>query len=213
LQRFEFEARAASALEHPNICPIYEFGDHEGQPFLVMQLLEGQTLREVIAEADGEKSGFNLSKLVDVAIQTIEGLDAAHRQGIIHRDIKPANIFLTREGQVKILDFGLAKLRNDVEPRPHGTERAEIAAHQFLSHTGLVLGTAAYMSPEQVRSETLDVRSDLFSFGLVLYEMAAEKRARAAHSVQGFHDGRQGSPNASSIDLPPKLQKIVRHCL
>jgi serine/threonine protein kinase/dipeptidyl aminopeptidase/acylaminoacyl peptidase len=213
LQRFEFEARAASALEHPNICPIYEFGDHEGQPFLVMQLLEGQTLREVIAEADAEKAGFNLSKLVDVAIQTIEGLDAAHRQGIIHRDIKPANIFLTREGQVKILDFGLAKLRNDVEPRPHGAQRAEIVAHQFLSQTGLIMGTAAYMSPEQVRSETLDVRSDLFSFGLVLYEMAAGKRARAAHSVQRLQDGRQGSPNASNIDLPPKLQKIVRHCL
>jgi eukaryotic-like serine/threonine-protein kinase len=193
LKRFEREARSASALEHPNICPIYEFGEHEGQPFLVMQLLEGQTLRELISAADDEKVPLELSAMLDLAIQIADGLDAAHRRGIIHRDIKPANIFVTSQGQAKILDFGLAKLavvavaRNGVEPQPgddgevaEGTPRQALppaTPDPFLTRTGMAMGTAGYMSPEQVRGEKLDARTDLFSFGLVLYEMATRQRA------------------------------------
>jgi eukaryotic-like serine/threonine-protein kinase len=194
LKRFEREARSASALEHPNICPIYEFGEHEGQPFLVMQFLEGQTLRELISTAEHEKVPLALSAMLDLAIQIADGLDAAHRHGIIHRDIKPANIFVTSQSQAKILDFGLAKLapvvavaRNGVESElsdggdvAEGTPRQALppaTLDPFLSRTGMAMGTAGYMSPEQVRGETLDVRTDLFSFGLVLYEMATGQRA------------------------------------
>ncbi len=190
LKRFEREARSASALEHPNICPIYEFGEHEGQPFLVMQLLEGQTLLELISATDHEKTPFEILAMLDLAIQIADGLDAAHRHGIIHRDIKPANIFVTSQGQAKILDFGLAKLavvtvaRNRAEADPGdvakgtpGQDLPSAAPDLFLSRTGMAMGTAGYMSPEQVRGETLDVRTDLFSFGLVLYEMATRQRA------------------------------------
>jgi eukaryotic-like serine/threonine-protein kinase len=193
LKRFEREARSASALEHPNICPIYEFGEHEGQPFLVMQLLEGQPLRELISAADRDKAPFETSAMLDFAIQIADGLDAAHRRGIIHRDIKPANIFVTSQGQAKILDFGLAKLavvavaRNGVESHPgdngdvaEETSRPALlpaTPDPFLSRTGMAMGTAGYMSPEQVRGEKLDVRTDLFSFGLVLYEIATRQRA------------------------------------
>lgn len=194
LKRFEREARSASALEHPNICPIYEFGEHEGQPFLVMQLLDGQTLRDRISAADHEKAPFEIVAMLDLAIQIADGLDAAHRRGIIHRDIKPANIFVTSQGQAKILDFGLAKLapvvavaRNAVEPEPgddgdvaEGTPRQAVppaTPDPFLSRTGIAMGTAGYMSPEQIRGEKLDARTDLFSFGLVLYEMTTRQRA------------------------------------
>jgi serine/threonine protein kinase len=178
LQRFEREARSASALEHPNICPIYEFGEHEGQPFLVMQLLEGQTLRELIASAEPGKPPFSVHKLVDIAIQISAGLHAAHSQGIIHRDIKPANIFVTRDGEVKILDFGLAKLaRANTEPTEGEGSATALPADLFLSWPGIAMGTAAYMSPEQIRGEKLDARTDIFSFGLVLYEMAVGQRA------------------------------------
>ncbi len=178
LHRFEREARSASALEHPNICPIYEFGEHEGKPFLVMQLLEGQTLRELIASAEPGKPPFSIHKLIDIAIQISAGLHAAHSQGIIHRDIKPANIFVTRDGKVKILDFGLAKLaRTDTEPTEGEESASGLPADLFLSRTGIAMGTAAYMSPEQIRGEKLDARTDIFSFGLVLYEMAVGQRA------------------------------------
>jgi len=194
LGRFEREARSASALEHPNICPIYEFGEHEGQPFLVMQLLEGQTLRELIAAPGPGKSPLELGRLLDLAVYILDGLDAAHQKGIIHRDIKPANIFVTREGQAKILDFGLAKLASLLSAEgdePESISSGDGAQHTireaappspstpelFHSRTGVAIGTAGYMSPEQVRGEKLDARTDLFSFGLVLYELATGKRA------------------------------------
>jgi serine/threonine protein kinase len=233
LGRFEREARSASALEHPNICPIYEFGEHEGQPFLVMQLLEGQTLRELISAAGPGKPPLELSKLLDLAIQIVEGLDAAHQKGIIHRDIKPANIFVTREGQAKILDFGLAKLASTLSAEmddPARDPRSDACAKRttkesmplstpdlFLSRTGAAMGTAGYMSPEQVRGEKLDARSDLFSFGLVLYEMATGKRAFAGETGPELQEAilsqmpspaREVNPN-----LPAKLEKIIGRAL
>ena len=233
LGRFEREARSASALEHPNICPIYEFGEHEGQPFLVMQLLEGQTLRELISAANEAKARLALSRMLGLAIQIVDGLDAAHQKGIIHRDIKPANIFITREGQAKILDFGLAKLANilaaegDDSERDHGgdggakrtaPDTAPLSTPDaFLSLTGVAMGTAGYMSPEQVRGEKLDARTDIFSFGLVLYEMVTGKRAFAGDTGPELQEAiltKIPSP-ARKVNpaIPDKLAKIVDRAL
>jgi eukaryotic-like serine/threonine-protein kinase len=233
LGRFEREARSASALEHPNICPIYEFGEHEGQPFLVMQLLEGQTLRELISETGRGKSPLKLSRLLDLAVQILDGLDAAHQKGIIHRDIKPANIFVTRESQAKILDFGLAKLASILsvevddsarDPRDDsgaaGIPRATVPLSTpdlFLSRTGVAMGTAGYMSPEQVRGEKLDARTDLFSFGLVLYEMATGKRAFTGDTGPELQKAiltQMPSPARDlNPELPAKLEKIIGRAL
>jgi serine/threonine protein kinase len=231
--RFEREARAASALEHPNICPIYEFGEHEGQPFLVMQLLEGQTLRELLSPAGAEKAPLELNRLLDLALQILDGLDAAHHQGIIHRDIKPANIFITSQGQAKILDFGLAKLartarltEEHVEPGPQGDDGAKETPREsvslatpdpFVSRTGVAMGTAGYMSPEQVRGEKLDARTDLFTFGSVLYEMATGKRAFTGDTGPVLKEAileqvpipvRKMNP-----ELPAKLEEIIHKAL
>jgi eukaryotic-like serine/threonine-protein kinase len=183
LQRFEREARAASALNDPNICTIHAIEEYEGQPFIVMELLEGQTLREMIASEDSPNKHFPEDKLLDIATQIASGLDAAHKNGIIHRDIKPANIFVTTNGRVKILDFGLAKLQHSELEEPESPQKtehqssAEWNPHTTLTRTGVTIGTAGYMSPEQIRGEKVDTRTDLFSFGLVLYEMAAGQRA------------------------------------
>jgi eukaryotic-like serine/threonine-protein kinase len=214
LQRFEREARSASALEHPNICPIYEFGEHEGQLFLVMQLLEGQTLRELIASAEFGEPPFNIHRLIDVAIQISDGLNAAHSHGIIHRDIKPANIFVTIQGEVKILDFGLAKLAHtDAEPVESENNKSDQPVDLFLSRTGMALGTAAYMSPEQIRGEKLDARADLFSFGLVLYEMATGQRAVTGETGPELQHAVLNeipvSPRRLNRDLPPRFERII----
>src|ERR1039458_1321993 len=232
LGRFEREARAASALEHPNICPIYEFGEHQGQPFLVMQLLEGQTLGGFISAAAHGKPPLDLDKLLNLAIQITEGLDAAHRQGIIHRDIKPANIFVTSQGQAKILDFGLAKLAGsqtdageDSERDSHskvtqGTSRAAMSLptpDPLLSRTGVAMGTAGYVSPEQARGEKLDARTDLFSFGLVLYEMATGHRAFEGDTGPALPSAliRQTPVPARQLnpELPAKLGQIINRDL
>lgn len=191
LQRFEREAQAASSLNHPNICTIHAIEEHEGQPFIVMELLEGETLRSRMAAREPKALPFH--ELSGIAMQVCSGLEAAHQRGIIHRDVKPANIFLCKSGTVKILDFGLAKLAGDV-----ALEEGEAASataissvdhlKRDLTRTGTTAGTAGYMSPEQVRHEALDTRTDLFSFGLVLYEMAAGQRAFAGPTVVDIHE-------------------------
>ena len=229
IERFEREARAASALDHPNICTIHEFGEHGGQPFLVMPLLEGETLRERIAGA----RPLPTDTMLDIAIQIAKGLEAAHRKGIIHRDIKPANIFITERGEAKILDFGLAKLTPDrsaagVSPCENEVERDNgrtalqeqkltVGSDPVLTLTGAAMGTAGYMSPEQVRGEKLDARTDLFSFGLVLYEMATGQQPFTGDTVPALHDAilthspvpaRQLNPA-----LPSKLEAITNRAL
>ena len=222
LERFEREARSASALEHPNICPIYEFGEDEGQPFLVMQLLEGQTLRELLF-SDGKEKPLELARLVDLAVQIANGLEAAHTHGIIHRDIKPANLFVTAEGQIKILDFGLAKLLQlemvEQSELPPSTKQSSQGPNASLNLTrsSVVMGTAAYMSPEQVRREQLDVRTDLFSFGAVLYEMATGQPAFSGETITAVLNSilnRMPTPvEELNPEIPHKLQAIISKAL
>lgn len=219
-QRLEQEARAASALDHPNICSIYQLGEHEGQPFIVMQLLEGQTLREWIAAMPTRDRTSQTRDLVKLAIQIADGLAAAHKKGVIHRDIKPANIFITNQGQAKILDFGVAKFMDTPTPAKEsgdaviaGNGHAPAKAGAQSTQTEGSFGTPSYLSPEQIRREKLDERTDLFSFGLVLYEMATGRRAFSGGTATVIRDAVLNlpivPPRQLDPSLPPDLQKII----
>ena len=239
LARFEREARAASALEHPNICPIYEFGEHQGQPFLVMQLLEGKTLRELLQErrlsapqsnsdAAKHRTALPLEQTLDLTIQISAGLNAAHRRGIVHRDVKPANIFVSSNGEIKILDFGLAKLTlsgvDALDPTGHDRHTrnreggdASATLDPLLSRTGATMGTVGYMSPEQARGEKLDARTDVFSFGLVLYEMTTGHRAFEGDTGLALHEAILTKPaipaRRLNPDVPVRLESLINRAL
>ena len=215
-ERMQREARAASALDHPNICAIYELDEHEGRPFIVMQLLEGKTLRQWIENSASEHKHARLNQLLDLAVQIADGLEAAHQKGIIHRDIKPANIFITSRGEAKILDFGVAKFLELPELAP--------ALAQRKKHTGCQPGRpepahhgAHHLSPEQIRGERLDARSDLFSLGLVLYEMATGCRAFAGDTAAVIREAVLNQPAIPVRQLAPEqplqLQQIITKAL
>jgi Tol biopolymer transport system component len=208
LNRFSQEARAAAALNHPNILSIYDIGEDAGAPYIVSELLEGETLRDRLRTGP-----LPLRKAIEYALQIARGLAAAHEKGIVHRDLKPENLFLTEDGRVKILDFGLAKLT-----RPESlSSDAEMATIQAATEAGMVMGTVGYMSPEQVRGKTSDARSDIFAFGAILYEMISGKRAFHGETPADTMSAilKEDVPELSETtrNVPPGLERIVRHCL
>jgi len=207
LQRFAQEARAAAALNHPNILSIFDIGEERGSPYVVSELLEGETLRERLRTGP-----LPIRRVIDYGIQTAKGLAAAHEKGIVHRDLKPENLFLTNDGRVKILDFGLAKLT-----LPEAPQGGDAPTVQVATETGVVMGTAGYMSPEQVRGKPADNRSDIFSFGAILYEMISGKRAfhgeSAADTMSAILKEEVPELSETARNVPPGLDRIVRHCL
>jgi eukaryotic-like serine/threonine-protein kinase len=207
LQRFEQEARAAAALNHPNILAIFDIGNENGAPYVVSELLEGETLRDRL-----RAGALNSRRTIEIAMQVLRGLAAAHDKGITHRDLKPENLFLTNDGQVKILDFGLAKLT-----RPENAPSSDAPTVQVATDPGLVMGTVGYMSPEQVRGKNADARSDIFAFGAILYEMLSGKRAFHGETPADTMSAilKEDPPQFSETgrNVTPGLERIVNHCL
>ena len=205
LQGFQLEARAASALNHPNICTIYEVDEVGGRVFLAMELLEGRTSKRTISAKP-----LPLEAVIDFGIQIAEAIDAAHSKGIVHRDIKPANIFVTKQRRIKILDFGVAKLTQR-EPNSEGTSLAD------ATEPGIVMGTVGYMSPEQVRGLVVDGRTDIFAFGAILYEMLAGRRAfegaTSADTMSAILNEEPPAISGLAPSTPPALVRVVKRCL
>jgi serine/threonine protein kinase len=207
MQRFAQEARAAAALNHPNILSIFDIGDEHGSPYVVSELLEGETLRERL-----RSDALSSRKAIDYGLQVARGLAAAHEKGIVHRDLKPENLFITSDGRVKILDFGLAKLT-----RPEAVGGADAPTVHAVTEPGLIMGTAGYMSPEQVRGQVADPRSDIFAFGAILYEMIAGKRAfhgeTSADTMSAILKEETPELSETARNVPAGLERIVQHCL
>src|SRR5271170_862673 len=207
LRRFEQEALATAALNHPNILAVFDIGTHQGSPYVVSELLEGETLRERL-----RGGSIAMRKTLDYALQVAHGLAAAHEKGIIHRDLKPENLFVTKDGRVKILDFGLAKLT-----QPDSGDHTSLPTMTHATEAGVVLGTAGYMSPEQVRGVAVDARSDIFSFGAILYEMISGKRAfhgeTSADTMSAILKEETPELSETARNVPPGMERIVRHCL
>ena len=208
LKRFEQEARATSALNHPNILTVHDFGEYEGSPFIVAELLDGEELRQRL-----DAGPIPLRKVTDYAQQIINGLSAAHEKGIVHRDLKPENLFITKDDRVKILDFGLAKLR---APKPEAGS-SEDETRKAITNPGVVMGTVGYMSPEQVRGQATDHRSDIFSFGAILHEMITGRRAfhrdTMAETMSAILREEPPELTESNPNVSPALERIVRRCL
>src|ERR1700723_2746168 len=207
LRRFEQEARATAALNHPNILVVFQFGAHDGVPYLVSELLEGNTLREPL-----QHGALAIRKAIDCGVQIARGLAAAHEKGIVHRDLKPENVFVTKDGRVKILDFGLARLLPQ-----HGEVEANAATLTEMSEPGAVMGTGGYMSPEQVRGKPADHRADIFAFGAILYEMLTGNRAfqkpTSAETMTAILN--EDPPGVAQLVplSPPAVQRVIHRCL
>src|SRR4029077_4530462 len=207
--RFEQEARAVAALNHPNILGLYDIGTQNGSPYLVSELLEGESLRDLL------KNGpLPSRKAGDYAVQVASGLAGAHEKGIIHRDLKPENLFITKDGRAKILDFGLAKLTQSPAAAP-GPEGLTLTSSPTVA--GVVMGTAGYMSPEQVRGQAVDHRTDIFAFGAILYEMLSGKRAfhggSAAETMSAILKEDPPDLSATNRTVAPALERVLHHCL